>query len=105
MPDREKVIRGLECHVMYLQDTTTSYVPHACDDCPYNDDEDIGTCEYPTPLLQDALALLREQEPVEPIRNRETGTQRCGICRTFICSPPNRFCPNCGRNVKRNAYA
>lgn len=101
MPDREKVIRGLECHVMYLQDTTTSYVPHACDDCPYNDDEDIGTCEYPTPLLQDALALLREQEPVEPIRKRETGTQRCGICGTFICAPPNRFCPNCGRRVKR----
>ena len=50
-----------------------------CNDCPYNDDGDIGTCGSFLPLLQDALELLREQEPrllgleeVKAIAIRET---------------------------------
>ena len=97
MPDREKVIRGLECIAQQAGNGV-------CGECayfrPFTDDPDCGWCDQ-VAIGNDALALLREQEPVEPIRKRETGTQRCGICGTFICAPPNRFCPNCGRRVKR----
>lgn len=55
MPDREKVIKGLECCMGYgIEDTP------GCEDCPYNDMGD--TCERIRPLYEDALALLKAQE-------------------------------------------
>ena len=46
MPDREKVIKGLEmCKIMY------------CDECPYDDEDNCHLY-----LNQDALELLKEQE-------------------------------------------
>ena len=62
MADREKVIRGLECHA------TKGFV--ACQDCPYypdeliyEDDDDMEGTICEEKLAADALALLREQEP------------------------------------------
>lgn len=59
MADREKVIRGLECH--------GDGVYESCKLCPYHFDG----CEIA--LCRDALALLKEQEPrvltVEEIRS------------------------------------
>ena len=55
MPDREKVVKGLEC---------CSSLDSNCAVCPYNYDGEGG--ESPClrlKLIPDALALLKEQEP------------------------------------------
>ena len=49
MPDREKVIKGLECHAEVN-----------CVECPYRDG--WRTCPFGETLLADALDLLKEQE-------------------------------------------
>ena len=52
MPDRDKVIRGLEacaCDMRLMQ----------CADCPYH----TNKARCLTTLMRDALALLKEQEP------------------------------------------
>ena len=52
MPDREKVLNGLECckrESKYIDD-------NPCDDCPYYDDR----C-YHDEMMRDAIALLKEQ--------------------------------------------
>ena len=55
MPDREKVIRGLECCILRDPDD------HArCSQCSYG-----GNCV--NRLKMDALELLKAQEPVKPI--------------------------------------
>lgn len=56
MPDREKVIKGLEC--------CGEDAYGCCRECPYNDHR-IGTIEYCTSALcADALALLKEQPDI-----------------------------------------
>ena len=57
MIDREKVIKGLECHA----DRTNLSCNIA--KCPYYELDFCGVR-----LSQDALALLKEQEAVEPIK-------------------------------------
>lgn len=52
MDDKEKVIKGLECHVG-LQ----------CNDCPYVDSIHPAYGCHLEELISDALALLKEQEP------------------------------------------
>ena len=62
MTDREKVIKALE-HCL------SRYVDGLCDDCPYMGKLDKS---YMIPMkckeiiMRDALALLKEQEAVEP---------------------------------------
>jgi len=58
MPDREKVIKGLEL-CTNIQGCFEKINPK----CPYALRD--GTCRYQD-LLYDALALLREQEPAKP---------------------------------------
>ena len=58
MPDRAEVIKALECCAK-LQ-SIAPYDSYPCDDCPYNDDEDVGTCGSLLPLLADALELLKK---------------------------------------------
>lgn len=54
MIDREKVIKALEaCHQPGIPE---------CEKCPYADNEK-GTCDRLEPLLNDALDLLKAQEP------------------------------------------
>lgn len=86
MTDREKVIKGLEIHTK----------PNSrCVGCPYPNN---GLCG--DQLYHDALAMLKEQEPVEPIRQIEqTEWTVCGNCRNHIISKW-AVCPYCGRSVK-----
>ena len=87
MADREKVIRELENLGAWH---THHYAPFH-----YEAAETI----------HDALALLREQEPVKPEREHSGGGVTwwnvCGACRTAI-NPNDKYCHECGRKVKWN---
>ena len=93
--DREKVIKGLELCTNISQDGCLSL-------CPYKDEKDetySGFCEQV--LKQDALALLKEQEPVQP--KEKAYAWRCGKCDEYLTAIENhriRFCPYCGQAVK-----
>ena len=88
MPDREKVVRGLE-HCVGEE--------HAnCENCPYLMDV-VGVGCY-TRLKRDALALLKEQEAVEPIGGY--GFYICGVCKNPLNSASQKFCSECGKAVK-----
>lgn len=75
-----------------------------CRSCPYWGAADSGLSACKT-LAADALALLREQEPVKPIdenyRNHTMG--RCGHCKAPLPAIEgfrSKFCWMCGRAVK-----
>lgn len=106
MPDREKVIRALE-HCSSQDD---------CDGCPYDGKCGManpydGKCGMANGLNADILALLKEQEPVEPKKvNRyidfdgeghpySPETYDCGNCDKELPSKA-KFCPWCGRKMK-----
>ena len=91
MPDREKTALGIR--EMIMRDTWR--------------DIDADRQRYQR-ILNDALALLKEQEAVEPDTDSE-GTCSCGNCGETVgwfpvgCSTPNKlckFCPECGQAVK-----
>ena len=96
MPDREKVIKGL------------NYCTHTdgveCPNCPYWPDDDCVET-----LNTDILALLKGQEAVKPVRDKETGRiWLCGNCGTYVGfedndpGDPNEFdkyCRVCGHPV------
>ena len=54
--------------------------------------------------LRDAIALLKEQEPIKPkskVRHGENGQVQhwCGNCMAMLHGKP-KYCSNCGRQVK-----
>ena len=57
MTDKEKVIKGLEGIYRCV-----SPVCHTCGDCPYQDNH----VECMRRVVSDAIALLKEQEAIEP---------------------------------------
>lgn len=87
--DREKVIKGLE----------QCKEGGSCDGCQYN----INTSKCISLLHADALAMLKEQEAVEPKHYEATRYNgelfACGDCRHELELKP-RFCPYCGKAVK-----
>ena len=96
---REKVIRGLECCLKFFNQ-------EGCpEECPYRSD---GR-GYET-IKRDALALLREQEPVKPLIPDDDMMRYCGNCGEIVghevLGPSGlnvtqfEFCPKCGRKVK-----
>ena len=100
MPNRDKVIKGLEhCN-------KDGCAKDICADCPYvdkNPSECIGQ------LMSDALALLKEQEGVKPEGDNCYG---CGypVKRLRYVGPDKDlcvdlfgYCPMCGRKVKWDA--
>ena len=98
--DREKVIKGLECCTMEC----TYEHPFRCKGCPYSQDD--APCEA-LPVKRDALALLKEQEAVEPTIN-EYGKAYC-ICGENVWIIPSsknlpsvrsKYCSECGRRMK-----
>lgn len=97
MIDREKVIRALE----QCTDTTGHRVD--CYGC-YQEGPGFGfACRES--LMRDALALLRETEPVEPIKKPGiVEPYKCGACGAVLGweSEKQRFCPKCGRGIKWN---
>jgi hypothetical protein len=105
MPDREKVIKALECR---------KNADKRCE----NPCEETGMCHYATAvrdingeiyrpficdrerICTDVLDLLKEQEAVKPVKQIEqTEWTVCGNCRNHIISKWI-FCPYCGRSVK-----
>jgi len=93
---REKIIKGLEC----CWDVQSGWkdARYVCSTCPYTDN--CIPCETLAPLMEDALALLKGQEPVKP-------TWRCGYAYCGKCGyklhwivDKNNYCPECGRAVK-----
>lgn len=87
MPDRKKVIKGLECCAAMSGDE--------CRECPYGYECRDTDSPYGMPhLAADALALLKEQEAVKPIH-------RCWNGRITQLNKINgyAFCPYCGKPV------
>lgn len=113
MPDRDKVIEGLEfctqhgsmcgsdCNGHYERYTDDGYVIKLVNEyrskCPY------GKCETGCvkTLAKDVLELLKEQEPVKPRRidGKRNHFIKCGNCNIDLMTG-DRFCPECGRKVK-----
>lgn len=96
MPDREKVIKGLEyCTLQarkgwpYEPEITKSGCEISA--CPY-----IGKCGD---MLFDALELLKEQEQ-EPIHDSYHHVFKCGNCLEVIKGTHFNYCPNCGKKMK-----
>ena len=104
MPDREKVIKGLEC--------CASMNGSACRECPYSSECIASEATYQTGtahLAADALAVLKEQEAVEPkqvdlyVREDWWGLVCvCPDCKVEWISNEahTHYCPNCGKPVK-----
>lgn len=83
----------------------------SCGICPYKDVQteeqiNLGGIECIAVLHDDALALLKEQEAVEPkvIRMNAFGhpVHACGKCGLLITESMN-YCSRCGRSVKWDA--
>lgn len=89
MPDREKVIKGLE--------NCLHYKGH-CLDCPYNS----PNCQ--NDVLNDALALLQEQkaEPLSHMTDDSDLYFTCGKCGHIIWSESYKFCPMCATQIAWN---
>ena len=84
----EKVIKAMECCAVGAE----------CDHCPYSSMNKSGH-EGCYQMHIDALALLKAQEPVEPVY--ELGITRCGQCNHEIDKyGGDNYCPQCGRAVK-----
>ena len=84
MPDREKVI----CHLY---------------DCLVASRLENMWVFVRKDIVGDALAMLKEQEPVRPERENSGGGTTwwnvCGNCRTAI-NPNDKYCHECGKAVK-----
>ena len=90
MVDREKVINQIEVDIQRAERTGEMIVY-------------VGR-----KTAKDVLALLKDQEAVEPDTDSE-GTCTCGNCGETVgyypvgCKTPQqlcKFCPECGRSVK-----
>lgn len=57
----------------------------------------------PLELAEDALALLKAQEPVKPVPDTSYGARPwwfvCGNCKLSV-NEDQKYCSNCGRAVK-----
>ena len=91
MPDREKVISGLE----YCS-SGGCYDP--C--CPYNDPEEDNCVGCTSKLAADALALLKKQEAVKPQLSISGMWYECPICHRHLTKDRDNYCARCGRAVK-----
>lgn len=102
MIDREKVIKGLECHIS--RKCETDAVKHEI--CPYWEHDNCGNR-----VMYDAMVLLKEQEPVKPIDQGDDSyvCDNCGetvgweeLDVSGIDPVKYEYCPGCGRRVKWN---
>lgn len=106
MPDREKVIKGLECCLVFGEDLL-----YKCDECPYRATEDerkvIDWRCHLEELRKDALELLKGQEPltiqsgrIDEIYNNIAECPECGMEWAMWLPDKMRYCPGCGKAVK-----
>lgn len=108
MIDQEKrgnVIKALELCTSKIE--TRTRVP--CEICPYHNEKYHGVngdgCCNMRSLQRDMLALLKAQEPVEPIFERifmsDIEIYDCGKCGTSIGAKGiTKYCMKCGQAVK-----
>ncbi len=103
MTDREKVIKAFEFCLMPPSKKEIEYDICSHEDCPYYREYNGGKCI--SALASDALALLKAQEPVEPVHEdeRDISPLRCGNCGAFVLITNGykaKYCFECGRAVK-----
>lgn len=80
--------------IVYDIERCINHVPDSCKDCShYHGTVSIGCMEA---LMKDTLALIKEQEAVEPTWT--CGKPFCGACGLWI--PGGKFCSYCGKAVK-----
>lgn len=90
MSDKEKVLKGLE---------VCTSKPPTCTGCPYFDECKIDAQK----LKEDALSMLKEQEPVEPeveVLNEIDRLYRCQKCHKHFFYEKQKYCDQCGQAVK-----
>lgn len=88
MPDREKVIKGLE--------TIKQFFGYGLPSTAEMFDSYYG-------ILNDAIALLREQKAVEPevdVLNETDRLYRCPKCHKHFFYRKQKYCDQCGQAVK-----
>ena len=88
MDKKDKVIKALEC---CLKESDHLY-SNPCKDCPYEGKECIDR------MKADALALLKEQEAVEPII--EYNLFLCPVCKNTLFIREQKFCHECGKRIE-----
>ena len=89
MPDTENVIKAIE--ICYT-------VGHNCTECPRFNEDDCNDR-----LMRDVLAILREHEPVKPVKEQIFSSifgWNCGACGFPLLCDGFIYCPNCGKRVK-----
>ena len=99
MVDREKVIKGLERCKLYNKVN--------CDKCPYDyNGRGNGKSECTAELASDAIAMLKEQEVVEPKRidGKRNHFIKCGNCNKVIEMDGWIACPWCGKPIAWNEW-
>jgi len=99
MADSEKVIKGLEILMNGCE-----YIH--CDDCCFYISAKPVRCGLREEQIQeDALALLKEQEAVKPVKEQFFSSifgWVCGACGFPLLSDGYMYCPWCGKQVKWN---
>jgi Zn finger protein HypA/HybF involved in hydrogenase expression len=93
MADRVKVIKGLEICVNRIPGK------YDCNECPYEIDGNL--CEIN--LTNDAIALLKKQEAVEPeveVLNEIDRLYKCPKCHKYFWYEEQKYCDVCGQEVK-----
>ena len=104
MPDREKVISAYECVI------TRGKSVCECGKCDYHiKDSAVFFCDNQR-VLTDALAMLKEQEAVKPIKKKHGITinghscsemyDMCGKCGNWI-TDEQIYCEMCGAKIDR----
>ena len=97
MPDREKVIKGLErCLVCSTSVVAPPEAQKAYIDCEYTT---YLYCRQDK-LLRDALELLKEQEAVKPYISKKYGIAVCDKCKAILTITRQPFCHSCGVRLK-----
>lgn len=96
MPNKEKVIKGLECH-KYTNCKVCIFKSGI--ECPYFHDEDCRKA-----VFDDAISILKEQEAKSPVICEKNGywdyvCPTCGSRDEELFREWN-YCPFCGQAVK-----
>lgn len=108
MTNREKVIKGLEICTKDIPMSNAVHKSDFCKECPYYNAEN-HYCWNQIVMMRDALALLKEKDPIEPIELIDdfypigdplrTIGWKCSKCMGRLGGLEN-YCPNCGCEVK-----
>jgi len=103
MIDKKKVIKGLECCIS----------EQSCKGCPYKEKDECENhgCYY-SKAIEDAIILLRKQEPIllenqhkpygDFLNANAPWVSRCPRCGKKVEGKQTRFCKYCGQEVKWN---